>query len=674
MEVAQRHLTSSEPLVEKIRRRLFINDDGTTEQKPVIALGRLTDIDDPQYANQLVSVSAVIAGNTTSYNVPTKLSVKCVKDHEKDSGDDVRKKCPGDKGKEMQISPKAMASYVDSRSRDGVSKAIAQARLPRCAIISWEEKETDTLYRLRVRPHVTSLIFQQDGKVVDESGVEYKHYDIFLKGKHGTVEPGSVYTVTAQVIPDPKTQKVTLFANELVKDAGSEYDLDKIRQLKTHLDVTTSSLDERVDWLLDNFKLYSKIRERRDVILANVLGFFSPTYIKFDGKMERGWAIILVIGDSTTGKSEISKSFIRLLSGGLYVLAEMATKVGLTATATQMANGVWFVEWGEVVLGDKRLLIVDGSQKLPKQEWATLAESQRLGTVKLTKAAKGEANARTRQIIIANPVNLESFERSTKEMDAFYYPYMALPTLMDIQNIARLDTAVFVNSKDVDIEALNAALNDEPDSYLAYLKDLRALVWEGTEFRTEYSDDFVDTVHEHATELYRKFYVSNMPVVSIDMKFKLARLATSLALATCSFEDDDSLDTVIVTKEHVDFVAKFLDETYTKAGLNEGADRARQGGDINKDKIEELIDNIKEKIGRDSDKIIEIMKWMGLQTSFSKDSLQSMFELNRDKELRPLISILQSNQIISSSGRGFVLTAKGVRAVKLLVAENKGKK
>jgi hypothetical protein len=572
----------------------------------------------------------------------------------------VHKKCEGQQ--DIALTAAQIAQYPDNRGRDALSFAFARQVFSKQCILSWSET-SDVVYRLRVRPHVTSLI-TQDGKIIDEeSGIEYKFYDIYLMGRHATLEPGSVYQIMGRVIPDPRSQKVTLFATSLAKDASAEYDLQKIRELRDHL--SGMSVEDRAGWLVNNFQRYSKIRKRRDVILADFLTFFSRTYIEFDGKeYERGWLILTLIGDSTTGKSEIVKKMIRLLGGGQYVVAETASMVGLSATATQTTNG-WFVEWGPLVLGDRRLIAIDGAQKLTKRDWSTLAEAQRLGLVRLVKAAKGEAPARTRTTIIANPVNLESYEKSTKEMGGFLYPYTALATIMDIQSMARLDLAVFVNAGDVTAEDINATVEEEPDPCLANLKDLRSFVWEGR-YNIEYDSEFVDAVHRHATNLYRKFHVSSVPLVSIDMKYKLVRLSTALALATCSLKDDaSSFNTIVVTKEHVDYVASFLDGVYTKAGLHEGA-RKEKDGDVDQDQVQEIIGKICEKIGADKDKVTEILKWMGLQASFSLDQLKTAFNLAEKNELKPLVSMLQTEGIISR-GRGFVMTAKGVKVVKLLL-------
>jgi hypothetical protein len=145
---------------------------------------------------------------------------------------------------------------------------------------------------------------------------------------------------------------VTLFVTRLTRDSGSDYDMARLNELAGKLKGKT--VEDRIMWIIENFQSYSKIRKRGDVIIANFLTFFSPLTIVFDGKGERGYVITLVIGDSTTGKSETTKWCIRLLDGGQLVVAEMASMVGLSATTTQAGNGSWFVEWGPLVLGDRR--------------------------------------------------------------------------------------------------------------------------------------------------------------------------------------------------------------------------------------------------------------------------------------------------------------------------------
>jgi hypothetical protein len=620
----------------------------STADGVICELARLTDIDDPRFAGKTVKVKAVVASNSTSYNVPKGLFVECSKGGQH--------KCPGEK--DILLEPIQIARYPDSRHRDNLNLEFAEAHFSKKCLLTIKEV-SDTLYRVRVRPHVTSLIFQ-DGKTTDESGMEYKPYDIFMMGRHDVLEPGSVYEITAVVIPDPRSQKVTLFATELAKDASSEYDLQKIRDLKQVLEALP--LEGRVRWIQENFQRYSQVRKREDVILASFLTSFSPLWIHFDGKTERGWLIALVIGDSTTGKSETVKRMIRLLNGGQLVVAETSSMVGLSATATQTTNG-WFVEWGPLVLQDMRLLAIDGAQKLSRQEWSTLAEAIRLGTIKLTKAARGEAHARTRQVLIANPVDFET--RGTKEMDAFLYPYLALPSILDPINIARLDLAVFVNAGDVNIEDINKSIEDGYNPLLHNLQDLRAYVWQ-SKYKMQYGDGFAEEIHRQATELHNRYFVKAVPLLSIDLKFKLVRLSAALALGTCSFNEE--LDSVIVTREHVTYIANYLDRIYRQAGFAESKDDSDEAS-VSIYQVETIADSIAGKLGLGSDnpgKARQILQWAGQQTTFTKDLLKAKFSLVDKEELRPIVNILRSEGLIDQGRGGFHPTSRGVQVARLL--------
>jgi len=65
-----------------------------------------------------------------------------------------------------------------------------------------------------------------------------------------------------------------------------------------------------------------------------------------------------------------------------------------------------------------------------------------------------------------------------------------------------------------------------------------------------------------ATELYDEYHCDDVPLVSIDMKYKLARLSAALALMTVSTTD---FVTVLVRAQHVENVVSFIREDYDKA-------------------------------------------------------------------------------------------------------------
>ncbi len=681
------------------------------EESQYIQLRKLTDIDRPENAGKLVKVKAVLASNSVSYNVPLELHVECVvrsEDH----------KCQREA--KIRLSADQMARYADYAHRDNLSKEFAEWSFKSAADehegycrLRIKESITTTLYKFRIRPAITSLIFRKGKWLDEENDTEYKGYDVYyaadtnekkraasqLLSSDG-IEPGSVYQIYGQVIADPKSQKVTSMAFRLIKDQTSSYDIDRLRQLVDFFEKKgLHTAEDRMGWFIEHFQRRAHIVKRDNLVAAYTLAFFSPTYLEFAGKTnQRGWLLVAAIGDSTTAKSETGKEMIRLLGGGQYITAETASMVGLSAAAVQTANGNWFIEFGPLVLEDMRLMVVDAAQKLSKKEWASMAESERTGVVDLNKAAKGQANARTRQIKIANPVSSDSgFEKTTKEMSGFLYPYLTLPTIMDIQSIARLDLCVFINREDVSANELNKPIeiSEEDDPYLDYFKDLREFVWREAYAKNPIQglndEDFINAVHEKANALYEKFNLGAVPLVAIDVKFKLVRLAISAALATCSFTKE--FDALVVNEDHLNYVYGLMDNIYTAAGLDKDAKREREQGQITEEYINTVIIKMlgieklstvmpdgqvvfqtneeKQEIQEKMEKYKKILGWMAReQPSFNTQSLSKTHDLTVHKETKTVIAVLQSEGIITSGRRGFTMTPKGNRLVKAIQGED----
>ena len=254
---------------------------------------------------------------------------------------------------------------------------------------------------------------------------------------------------------------------------------------------------------------------------------------------------------------------------GTYITAETASLVGLTGSATQVENGGWFVDWGFLPLCDRKLLVIDGFQKLPSSTSAALAESERQGIVRITKAAKNVAFARTRQIKIANPVDQQTGRFSTRIMSSFLYPAQALSTVLDRISIARLDLDVFTSAEEVSPEDVNRVFSEEPDPRIEYLSEIVKWCW-SNRAKIIFENEAYKYLLEQATELYKKFHVDDVPLVTIDMKWKLARLSTALAYLTLSTNDDYTK--VYVKKEHVQYIVDFIENEYER--MMRGMDKA----------------------------------------------------------------------------------------------------
>ena len=618
-----------------------------------VPLAHLSMIEDPAVADVPVIVEGVVSSTSVSYLVPKLIEVTLA---DRDDNEEIET---------VEIGPKNPFNIKCV----GVNEDIKYRRLkryvqeavdrPGSRVRRLEEKKWRTIYRIRVRPPVFTLE-KREGKIVDERGFEYKAYDVFVCADHPiTFEASSLIRLEGIVLPNPRSQNTTLLVYDLeFPEEFTAFDSEILDKLRKKLNGMT--IEERVDWVLCNFEKFAQIVGRRNLALEGFLAFFTPLNLQLNGAVERGWGNVAGIGDTTTGKSATLKKLIMLLKAGTLITAESASAVGLSGSAVQTEKGEWTVDWGFLVLSDRKLLAIDGAHKLSFAQWAALAESERSGIVTIAKAAKNSAYARARLIRIGNAVDRESDKFSTKSMSAFLYPVQTISTVFDRTGIARLDLAVFADARDVHAEDVNKRLDTKHDKDLELLADALRWCW-SNQAKIEFTDEAMEEILDSATRLYQTFFSESIPVVSIDTKFKLARLSSALAFMTLSTND---YKTVQVTKEHVEVVLKFIEEEYSRVGLNILAQEDRF--EIpSTDDVEALINLIISKTELDRVKVEDMLKFIVLRGRVTRDELLHQFSLVDRNELRPLLAVLSSEGMLKS-GRGLYATGKLVQTYKVL--------
>ena len=630
------------------------NDD-----QEVIQLETLSDIERTQFAGKMIKVKAIIVSNSVAYNVPKTLEAKCVNGNDKHE-------CGKSEPSKIELSSERMAEFVEIKSEQRSVKklSLVKGRFPENCEIQYHESESATLQKFRVKPIVPGL-YKEEEQVVDDKGNKWSMYDIFLEQEKeiGSVEAGKEIEVTGLVIPDPKTQKITLIVKEMDITDDNEYDIDKILELKKFFE-SRKSVSEIMDWLVFNFEKYSRIIQRRNVAETTFLTFFSPLYVDFEGENGRkNWMKSVVMGDSTTGKSESVRRAIMLLRIGQIISGEIASIAGLAGAAINSSGGGgWFVEFGVLALQDGKFLAIDGSHKLGKEEKDKLAETERNGKVEITKAAKSSAWARTRQIKIENP--LDDDKITTRAMNDVLHLVHSLQHNFQIQSIARIDLACFVVD-DVDTEARNRLCDFEYDPLLENLSELIRLTW-SQNYVVKFSDDAMNEIVEKAIELENKFKCEPYPLLSNDAKYKLAKISSSLACLTCSFNDE--LDTVTVTAEHVKYVASMINAEYTRAGLDEIVKRSKYDK-IDLQTLYNIIKEVEAKVKEDDkDIILDILQWLAETGNFNNDALKEQFDLSRDTQLKPLVGYLVDKKIIKRTKTGFTVLKHGIEIGRYIMA------
>ena len=108
-----------------------------------------------------------------------------------------------------------------------------------------------------------------------------------------------------------------------------------------------------------------------------------------DGTRIRGDIHLLLIGDPSTGKSQMLKLISNIIPRGKYVAGRGTTAAGLTATVIRDEEfmGGWVLEAGAMVLANKGIIAIDEFDKMSQQDQIAMHEALEQQTISIAKAS-----------------------------------------------------------------------------------------------------------------------------------------------------------------------------------------------------------------------------------------------------------------------------------------------
>jgi replicative DNA helicase Mcm len=229
--------------------------------------------------------------------------------------------------------------------------------------------------------------------------------------------PGEVNVYLKEDLTTPEMQRKTDPGNRL-KVNGIVKDIKKIikGRMRTQMDiyieanhventeieweeVTISPEDEnRIKEYAKDPEVYKKIvasiapsiygmDEIKEAVMLQIFG--GVQHILPDRTKIRGDIHVLLVGDPSTGKSQILKLISTIIPRGKYVGGRGASAAGLTATVTkdEEFGGGWMLEAGAMVLANKGVLAVDEFDKMSKEDQVAMHEGLEQQQISIAKAS-----------------------------------------------------------------------------------------------------------------------------------------------------------------------------------------------------------------------------------------------------------------------------------------------
>lgn len=421
---------------------------------------------------------------------------------------------------------------------------------PGCKVCSFTEVESYNVEELRIIPQL------KVGHATDEQVTRR----VFYVG-HG-IATNATYDIEARVAAMPDDGHATL----VVYKATAA--VDNLDDFKTTLDLTlfqpkewtATSISEKLSSIYDDFESnVTRIKMRKDLHLVYDLAFHSVLYIPYEGRNIKGWADVLVIGDSGQGKSEASSRMSQHYCAGERVDSKRASVAGIVG-GLQETNKRWFITWGTIPLNDRRLVILEEVKGMGVGELTKLTDMRSSGFAEIHKIERAKTYARTRLIWISNP-------RSDGKIGGYNYGVDAVRELIgSLEDIRRFDLVIAVASGEVPVSVVNSTHSaTTPHTFTSdKCSELVQWAWSRKEQHIRLEPDAITEALAASIRLSND-YSSACPIVEpSDQRLKMLRMAASMACRTYSTEDGV---TVIVRKCHVEAVEALMQRLYRSKAL-----------------------------------------------------------------------------------------------------------
>ncbi|MFA5745877.1 MAG: minichromosome maintenance protein MCM [archaeon] len=211
--------------------------------------------------------------------------------------------------------------------------------------------------------------------------------------------------------------------------------VERVDQEFEELDITPDEIEEirQLAKKEDIFELLAqsiapKIYGHEVVKEAITLQMFGGVKKKVQKQEFRGNIHILLVGDPSTGKSELLRNAATIAPKSIFVSGKSASGAGLTVSAVKddFGEGGWTLKAGAVVLASGGIAMIDEFDKMEPEDRSTLHEAMAQATVSVSKAGLyAKFRADTSILAAANP-KFNRFDKFKNPIEQIDLPFSLL--------------------------------------------------------------------------------------------------------------------------------------------------------------------------------------------------------------------------------------------------------
>jgi hypothetical protein len=504
--------------------------------------------------NKPINVVCVIYGKSTStYHVPKQIKIRCVLD---DKDKFVCLKCSKKEDHIIEVIPKdeMILRFIDIHS-DKMQKVIENVGRLKCKF-SYEILSYQDVVRIFVM-----LPADNDRKKL--TGLATVSYFV-----GNQLDENCKYRMTGYVTVNPVDQTVTHVFTEAIKEKSDADTFILDADMHKQLSVFSRDFDSAEDimgYLEDLYDSYAnnitKIVGRVDLHMAVDLVFRSPMSFRLGNEhVPRGWADIMILGDSSCGKNYVVNRLMEYYRIGEMIGAENATFAGLIGGLQQLGNRNWTITWGKIPLNDGGLLCIDEASELKHTDWTRLSRIRSEGIAEVTKINTQSTSARTRLIFLANPIE--------KTIANYSHGIQAVQDLVkQPEDVRRFDYVLIVAHADVSVDEIHDKIRSNKMSESFYTpeaeQNLILWAWSRKIDDIKFSGEALEYIYEKSPQFAKRYTFSIPLVQGENVRIKIAKLAIEFAARMYSNLNEGR--TLHVKKIHVDCALIFLSMIYDKS-------------------------------------------------------------------------------------------------------------